>query len=156
MILVYQRVTEAQITINHELTREMGKGAVWLFAVEKDDLESDLEPLLTKCLKLRCFPINHDDDRMDLSLLDIKGDILFVSQFTLCASHKKGNRPDFFAAEEPTRAEALYQRGVEFLQQSGLKLITGEFGAHMDVQLTNTGPVTFMLRRRKGMFSDLI
>ena len=155
MILVYQRVTEAQITINHELTRKMGKGAVWLFAVEMDDLESDLEPLLTKCLKLRCFPNNHDD-RMDLSLLDIKGDILWVSQFTLCASHKKGNRPDFFAAEEPTRAEALYQRGIEFLQQSGLKLITGEFGAHMDVRLTNSGPVTFILRRRNGAFLDLI
>lgn len=157
MMLVYQRVSEAQISINDELTRRMGRGAVWLFAVEKDDLEKDLEPFLTKCLKLRCFPNGDKGDRMDLSLLDIEGDILFVSQFTLCASHKKGNRPDFFAAEEPERAQALYQKGVDFLKRHAeINLITGEFGAHMDIELTNTGPVTFMLRRRNGAFIDFV
>lgn len=153
MIVVYQRVRCARISIQGLETRSMGRGAVWLFGVEKDDDLSDLVPLLTKCLNLRCFPREDVDDRMDLSLLDISGYVLFVSQFTICASHKKGNRPDFFPAETPEKAKLVYEKGVSFLSTiSPIQLITGEFGALMDIELTNTGPVTFVLQRRHGTF----
>ena len=153
MILVIQRVKEAQIMINHGESRKIGMGLVCFFGVEKDDLESDVAPLILKAAQLRCFGGGENSSRMDQSVMDISGEILFVSQFTLCASLNKGNRPDFGPAESPGRAKKIYDFATQELTRQGIPHITGQFGAHMDISLINTGPVTFVLRRRHGKFA---
>ncbi len=154
MILVIQRVSSANITINRGAPKFMGQGAVWLFGVEKGDDSFDVGPLLQKALMLRMFP--SETGRMDKSVMDIKGEVMFVSQFTLCASLKKGSRPDFFDVEVSERAKEVYDQCVVFLHSvPEVTLVTGEFSAHMNIDLVNDGPVTFILRRKDGRFFDL-
>ncbi len=143
MKLVIQRVDSASVTIENNLHSSIKKGLLVLFGVEKDDSEDMLEYFAQKLLKLRIF--EDEQGKMNKSVLDIEGEILVVSQFTLCADCKKGTRPSFDNAKEPKAAKEYYEKFVEILKKSGINIKTGVFGAHMQVGLINNGPVTIIL-----------
>ena len=143
MKLVIQRVDSASVTIENNLHSSIKKGLLVLFGVEKDDSEGMLEYFAQKLLKLRIF--EDEQGKMNKSVLDIEGEILVVSQFTLCADCKKGTRPSFDNAKEPKAAKEYYEKFVEILKKSGINIKTGVFGAHMQVELVNNGPVTIIL-----------
>lgn len=143
MKLVIQRVDSANVTIENNLHSSIKKGLLVLFGVEKDDSEDMLEYFAQKLLKLRIF--EDEQGKMNKSVLDIEGEILVVSQFTLCADCKKGTRPSFDNAKEPKIAKEYYEKFVEILKKSGINIKTGVFGAHMQVELVNNGPVTIIL-----------
>lgn len=143
MKLVIQRVDSASVTIENNLHSSINKGLLVLFGVEKDDSEDMLEYFAQKLLKLRIF--EDEQGKMNKSILDIEGEILVVSQFTLCADCKKGTRPSFDNAKEPKAAKEYYEKFVEILKKSGINIKTGVFGAHMQVGLINNGPVTIIL-----------
>lgn len=143
MKLVIQRVDSASVTIENNLHSSINKGLLVLFGVEKDDKEDMLEYYAQKLLKLRIF--EDEQGKMNKSILDIEGEILVVSQFTLCADCKKGTRPSFDNAKEPKVAKEYYEKFVEILKKSGINIKTGVFGAHMQVGLINNGPVTIIL-----------
>jgi D-tyrosyl-tRNA(Tyr) deacylase len=143
MKLVVQRVSQASVSVNSRITGRIQKGAVVFLAIARDDTKKDADYLALKLLDLRLFPDNQD--KMNLSLRDIKGEILVVSQFTLLADCRDGRRPSFDAAAEPKVAEGLYDYFVEKLKDSSLKIETGIFRAMMDVALVNDGPVTFII-----------
>ena len=143
MKLVIQRVNSASVTIENKIYSSIKKGLLVLFGVEKDDSEDMLDYYAQKLLKLRIF--EDEQGKMNKSLLDIKGEILVVSQFTLCADCKKGTRPSFDNAKEPKCAKEYYEKFVRILKTSGLNVQTGVFAAHMDVELVNNGPVTIIL-----------
>lgn len=143
MKLVIQRVDSASVTIENNLHSSINKGLLVLFGVEKDDSEDMLEYFAQKLLKLRIF--EDEQGKMNKSILDIEGEILVVSQFTLCADCKKGTRPSFDNAKEPKIAKEYYENFVEILKKSGINIKTGVFGAHMQVGLINNGPVTIIL-----------
>ncbi len=145
MRAVIQRVSQASITIDGLAGGSMQQGMVILLGVEREDEASDINWLLNKCLELRIF--EDDEGKMNQSLLSIGGEVLIVSQFTLFGNVKKGNRPSFNRSAHPDQAVPLYE---SFVQQTKAaigadKVITGKFGAHMDVSLTNDGPVTILL-----------
>lgn len=143
MKLVIQRVKEASVTIDNKLFSSIQKGLLVLFGVEKDDSEDMLEYYAQKLLKLRIF--EDENGKMNKSVCDIGGEILVVSQFTLCSDCKKGTRPSFDNAKEPKTAKEYYEKFVKILKASGLSVKTGVFAAHMDVGLVNCGPVTIIL-----------
>ena len=143
MKLVIQRVLNANVTIENNLHSSIKKGLLVLFGVEKDDSEEMLEYFAQKLLKLRIF--EDEQGKMNKSVLDISGEILVVSQFTLCADCKKGTRPSFDNAKEPKIAKEYYEKFVEILKKSALNDKTGIFGAHMKIELINNGPVTIIL-----------
>lgn len=138
---------QAKVDVEGTTKAQIQKGVCLLVGIEKGDEEGNVLYLARKVSELRIFP--DEENKMNLSLLDIGGEVLAVSQFTLAASVRKGRRPSFDGAEEPGRAELLFGRFVERLQQFGLKVKTGVFGAMMDVSLTNDGPVTFILESKK-------
>ena len=148
MKAVIQRVSTAQVTVDGKEMGSIRQGLLILLGVLKGDSEADAHILCQKIPKLRIF----EDERgkMNRSLLDIKGQVLVISQFTLGADLKKGLRPSFEPAADPQTAEDLYQKFVTELQQTGLRVQTGVFGAKMQVSLTNDGPVTFILDTRVG------
>ncbi|MBX2860620.1 MAG: D-tyrosyl-tRNA(Tyr) deacylase [Vampirovibrio sp.] len=144
MKAVLQRVSRAKVTVDDKITGEIGPGLLVLFGVEKTDSPDQLDYFVKKLLNLRIFA--DEAGKMNRSVKDINGGILVVSQFTLAGDCRKGNRPGFDNAMPPTAARHLYQSLVERLQSSsGLKIQTGEFGAMMQVDLVNDGPVTFLL-----------
>ena len=143
MKLVIQRVNSASVTIENKIYSSINKGLLVLFGVEKDDSEDMLEYFAQKLLKLRIF--EDEKGKMNKSLIDINGEILVVSQFTLCADCKKGTRPSFDNAKEPKIAKEYYEKFVEILKKSGINIKTGVFGAHMQIELINNGPVTIIL-----------
>ena len=143
MKLVIQRVNKASVTIENELYSSINKGLLVLFGVEKNDSEDTIEYFAQKLLKLRIF--EDEQGKMNKSVLDIEGEILAVSQFTLAADCKKGTRPSFDNAMEPKRAKEFYEKFVEILKNSQINVKTGVFGAHMQVELVNNGPVTIIL-----------
>ena len=143
MKLVIQRVNKASVTIENELYSSINKGLLVLFGVEKNDSEDMIEYFAQKLLKLRIF--EDEQGKMNKSVLDIEGEILAVSQFTLAADCKKGTRPSFDNAMEPKRAKEFYEKFVEILKKSHINVKTGVFGAHMQVELVNNGPVTIIL-----------
>ncbi len=147
MKLVLQRVTEARVETGGRIAAKIGKGLCLLVGVEKGDREEDALFLARKVAELRIFP--DSEGKMNLSLLDIGGEALAVSQFTLAASVRKGRRPSFDTAEEPGRAEGLFGRFVSGLESLGIRVDTGVFQAVMDVHILNDGPVTFVLDSRK-------
>ena len=120
---------------------------VILLGVFQNDTEKDSKILADKTENLRIF--NDADEKMNLSLLDVKGEALVISQFTLCADYKKGRRPSYLMAAEPKKAEELYSKYIVELQKSGTAVMSGEFGAMMDVDLINNGPVTITLDTEK-------
>ncbi|ADT67147.1 MAG: D-tyrosyl-tRNA(Tyr) deacylase [Pseudoalteromonas tetraodonis] len=138
-----QRVTHANVVIDQQLVGEIKQGILLLLGVEKEDDESSADKLLHKVTNYRIF--NDENDKMNLSLKDIQGELLVVSQFTLAANTKKGMRPSFSSAATPDQAQALYNYFVEQAKLLGIKVATGEFAADMQVSLCNDGPVTFNL-----------
>lgn len=147
MRAVIQRVSRAEITIDHQEVRSIGQGLVVFLGVLKGDTEKQAEFLAEKVQGLRIF--TDENDKMNLSLEDIHGELLVVSNFTLGTDCKKGRRPSFDMAAPPEEANALYQRFVERLRAQGVRVETGEFGAYMEVLVSNDGPVTLIIDTEK-------
>ena len=141
MKAVIQRVIESSVSVGGEVAGASGRGYMILVGVMKGDTEEQARLLAKKTASLRVF--EDENGKMNLSVLDVGGDILAISQFTLCADYKKGNRPSFTDSEEPEKAKALYDLYCEELKANGVKRVEkGVFGADMQVSLTNDGPVT--------------
>jgi len=147
MIVVVQRVSRAEVRVEGEVVGKIELGLAVLVGVERGDGEADADILARKLVALRIFP---GRTPMDLSIKDVHGACLIVSQFTLAGSTRKGNRPSFDRAEEPTLARALYERMAERVRAEGIEVATGRFAADMKVELVNDGPVTFILQARGG------
>ena len=143
MRALVQRVNKASITVADETVGEIGIGLVILLGVSKGDGEIDASYLVDKISNLRVFANN--ENRFDLSALDIRADILVVSQFTLYADTRKGRRPDFKQAASATEAKLLYEHATQLFRDTGLTVATGRFQQHMQITLQNDGPVTLML-----------
>ena len=142
-----QRVTSARVTVGERTTGEIGQGLLVLVGVEQGDGPTDIQYVAAKIRDLRIFP--DDSGKMNRSVLDITGEVLVVSQFTLSGDARNGRRPSFASAAPPEIARALYEDVVRELQASGLRVATGEFQAMMQVALVNDGPVTILLDSRK-------
>jgi len=140
---VVQRVSRGAVRVGDELVAEVGRGLVVLVGVARDDSEASARRLADKVAHLRIFP--DEADRMNRSVLDIGGEVLVVSQFTLLADTSRGRRPSFVNAAPPEQAEPLVNRFAEGLRELGLTVKTGRFGAHMLVEIFNDGPVTIIL-----------
>jgi D-tyrosyl-tRNA(Tyr) deacylase len=147
MKALIQRVAEAEVTAHGSKTGKIGTGLLVLLCAVKGDTTKDLDYLVRKVSNLRIFYDNAG--KMNLSLLDIKGEALVISQFTLAARTRKGNRPSFDDAESPEKAEEMYQSFVKELRDTGVKVETGVFAADMSVSLVNDGPVTVMIDSRE-------
>jgi len=148
MRAVIQRVTKASVSINNEVKSSIGHGILILLGIEADDTNEDIEWLAGKIIRLRIF----DDENgvMNRSVLEVNGDLLIISQFTLNENKKKGNRPSYIKAAKPEIAIPLYKRFIsESEKLTGKKIGTGEFGALMDVSLVNSGPVTIIIDTKK-------
>jgi D-tyrosyl-tRNA(Tyr) deacylase len=144
MRIIIQRVTQAQVQIDGKLSSEIGNGLLILLGIEDADSDEDLNWLAQKIVNLRVF--NDENGVMNISLIDANADILLVSQFTLFASTKKGNRPSYIKASRPEFASPLYEKIIAKLEELlGKKIATGTFGADMQISLTNNGPVTIMI-----------
>lgn len=144
MIAIIQRVTQASVTVEHQVVGKIEQGLLVLLGVERGDTEADADKLMKKVTNYRIF--NDSDNKMNLSLRDVAGQLLVVSQFTLAADTKKGLRPSFSSAAIPAQAEILYRYFVDGCRQLDFDTATGIFGADMQVALINDGPVTFTLR----------
>lgn len=147
MITVVQRVTCGEVRVAGELVGRIERGVVLLVGVERGDTEADSDATARKVIGLRIF---EGRTPMDLTVKEVSGGCLVISQFTLAGSIHKGNRPSFDRAEDPARARALYERVAEKLRAEALPVATGRFGADMQVTLTNDGPVTFIVEVRGG------
>lgn len=143
MRIVVQRSKEASVTVEEKIVGRINKGFVLLVGVTHDDKEEDAAFLAEKVANLRIF--EDETGKMNLSILDKGGEILSVSQFTLYGDCRKGRRPNFMEAAKPVHAEKIYEAFNSYLREKGLKVETGIFGAMMDVQLINDGPVTLIL-----------
>lgn len=144
MRIVIQRVSSASVTINEAIKSEIGLGFLVLLGVETEDNQEDADYLIQKLIQLRVF--SDIEGKMNLSISDVKGDIIIVSQFTLHASIKKGNRPSYKRAARPEQAIPLYEYFIQQTQsQFDGKVLTGDFGADMKVSLVNDGPVTILM-----------
>lgn len=143
MKAVIQRVLSADLKVDGKLISKINKGLVIFLGVGQGDGESEVEKLGSKIAKLRIF--EDDNGKMNLSINDVQGEILLVSQFTLYADCKHGNRPSFIDAEKPERANELYLEMKDFLLRQGLSVQTGVFGADMKINALNDGPVTILL-----------
>lgn len=144
MRTVIQRVTRASVTINGEIKSQIGKGLMILIGIEDKDSREDIEWLAKKIINLRVF--NDENGIMNRSVLEVEGEIMVISQFTLHASTKKGNRPSYIKASKPDIAIPLYEAFCsEMSRQLSNKVATGEFGADMKIELVNDGPVTILI-----------
>jgi D-tyrosyl-tRNA(Tyr) deacylase len=143
MKALLQRVAKSSVTVEGRPVGGIAGGLVVLLGVADGDCEKDAEYLADKIVNLRIF--SDDRSKFNLSTLNVTGELLVISQFTLLADTRKGRRPSFSAAAPPEKAEMLYNYFVHRLRQTGLKVETGEFGAHMVVEISNDGPVTIML-----------
>jgi D-tyrosyl-tRNA(Tyr) deacylase len=142
---IIQRVSQSSVTVDAEIVGEIGRGYMILLGYEEMDTLEDINWLIKKVVNMRIFP--DEEGKMNWSLLDVTGDVMLISQFTLHASTKKGNRPSFIKAAKPEMARQLYQQTIDlFRNEDGLgKVTTGRFGEHMLIELTNDGPVTISL-----------
>ena len=148
MISLIQRVTKAEVSIKEKIFSSISKGYVILLGIFEDDSDSDVNKLVDKITGLRIM--SDKGDKMNLSIMDVKGEILVVSQFTLCADVSGGRRPSFIKAKKPDEAEKLYKSFVERLSEKKLKISTGKFGEFMNVKIHNDGPVTIILNSKEG------
>ncbi len=147
MRAVVQRVSRANVTVNEEVTGSSEKGLMILLGVEDGDSIDDVKYMVEKTTNLRIF--EDEDDKLNLSVLDIKGEILVVSQFTLLGDCRKGRRPNFMRAAKPEVANKLYEDFVSLTREKGVKVGTGVFREHMIVNLSNDGPVTILIDSKK-------
>jgi D-tyrosyl-tRNA(Tyr) deacylase len=147
MKVLIQRVSEARVDIGERCTGKIGNGLLVLLGIHRDDTEKDIDYLARKVINLRVF--EDPEGKMNLSVADIEGELLVVSQFTLAAKTRRGNRPSFDDAAAPEEAENMYNIFINRLRESGLTVRTGEFGEYMRVSLVNDGPVTIMIDSRK-------
>ncbi len=144
MRVVIQRVSSASVTINKNVKSAINNGLLILLGIEDNDVDDDIEWLCSKIAKLRIF--NDNEGVMNCSVEEVQGDVLLISQFTLLASTKKGNRPSYIRASRPDYAIPVYEKFIAKLESElGKKIFTGEFGADMKVALVNDGPVTIMM-----------
>jgi D-tyrosyl-tRNA(Tyr) deacylase len=146
MRVVLQRVKEAKVTVEGEVTGRIQEGLVLLLGAKKGDTEEDVSYLVEKCVNLRIF--EDQEQKMNLSALNVKAEVLVISQFTLYGNTDKGRRPSFTDSLEPREAERLYNRFIDQVRAAGLKTESGIFGAKMLVEIHNWGPVTFILEGR--------
>ena len=148
MIAVVQRVSEASVIIEDKIHNKISKGFLVLLGIKKGDTVATLKTLAKKVIDLRIFP--DENDKMNLSLKDVDGEVLVISQFTLCSDNEKsGNRPSFIFAEEPEKASALYDKFIDELREyyKRDKVFGGVFATYMKIKLENDGPVTIILER---------
>ncbi|RTZ94775.1 MAG: D-tyrosyl-tRNA(Tyr) deacylase [Candidatus Neomarinimicrobiota bacterium] len=143
MIAVLQRVTTGKVKIGDRVAGDIDNGLVILLGVHRDDKEEDINFLADKILGLRIF--NDNNGKMNISLQEVKGSVLVISQSTLCGDWRKGRRPSFTKAADPDKGKLLYNGFIDAVRSRGINVETGEFGAEMDVSLVNSGPVTFVL-----------
>ena len=148
MRAVVQRVRKSSVKVNGEVVGEISKGINVLIGITKDDNEEDLKYIKDKIFNLRIF--SDADDKMNLSVKNIKGELLIISQFTLYGDSRKGRRPSFIEALGGEEAVKLYNSFIEQCKTEGLKIQTGEFGADMEVEIINDGPVTLLLDSKKN------
>lgn len=146
MRVILQRVTSSQVLVAGEVIGKIDRGFNLLVGIAETDTEAELDWMARKCLDLRVFP-DGEQGRFDRSIQEINGEILVISQFTLYGDCRKGRRPSFDQAAAPNRAEQMYERFVEKLRESGLRVETGKFGAMMQVSIENDGPVTLILEK---------
>ena len=146
MILVLQRVKDSKVVVDGTTVGAIGRGVMILLGIEKGDGRDEIEYCARKTVELRIFP--DDEDKMNLSLQDINGEALVVSQFTLAGKVAKGRRPSFDNAMPGDEAETLYEEFVKELEKHGIKTASGTFAAMMDVHLVNDGPVTFIIESK--------
>jgi len=144
---VVQRVSRAQVTVAGEVTGAIDRGLLVLLGVATDDTQEDVTYLASKIVGLRIF--EDDEGKMNRSLNEIGGAMLVVSQFTLLGDCRKGRRPSFIAAARPEQADALYRQFVAAVEEQGIRVATGRFQQHMDVELVNDGPVTLLVDSRR-------
>jgi D-tyrosyl-tRNA(Tyr) deacylase len=147
MRAVVQRVARASVTVDAQTVGQIGQGLVVLLGVEQDDREADAQQLADKIIQLRIF--DDAEGKMNLSLTEVRGAMLVVSQFTLLADCRKGRRPSFIQAAPPELAQRLYETFVAVVGVQGITVATGKFRAMMQVELVNDGPVTILLDSRK-------
>lgn len=146
MRAVIQRVNRASVTVSGEITGSIGRGLCLLIGIAHDDTPEDLKYIVDKTINMRIFPEESGDSGFDQSVTDINGGLLLVSQFTLYASTRKGRRPGFTDAARPEQAEPMFNELVDsFKMNGGLQVETGVFGASMNVEIENAGPVTIIL-----------
>ncbi len=143
MKIVIQRVSESSVKVDGKTAGKIGKGLMLLIGIDENDEKTDTDWLIQKILNLRIF--GDEEGKLNLSIQDIKGEILCISQFTLIADYKKGNRPSFIKAARPEKAIPLFEYFKEEIAKSGLKTESGIFGADMKVSLINDGPVTVVM-----------
>jgi D-tyrosyl-tRNA(Tyr) deacylase len=148
MRMVVQRVLSASVQVGDEVVGEIGRGLCLLVGIAEGDGVADVDAVAAKVSQMRIFPDRQD--RMNLSVLDIEGEVLVVSQFTLLADLRRGRRPSFDAAADPEEAELLIERLVTRFEELGIETAQGVFGAKMEVELINDGPVTVVLDVRQG------
>ena len=147
MRAVIQRVKSASVTVEGKVVSEIRKGLLVFLGVAQEDIPADVDYMASKIANLRIF--EDDKGRMNLSILDVSGEALVVSQFTLCGDCRKGRRPSFIAAARPEKADPLYQAFMDEISRLGVPVKAGIFQAMMDVELINDGPVTMMLDSNK-------
>lgn len=151
MKVVIQRVTRASVSVDSVTLGQIGQGLVMFVGVAQGDTQEDINYMAEKTVNLRIFA--DVEDKFNLSALDVRGELLLVSQFTLLASTRKGRRPGFTDAAPPDVAEELFNRFVEQVKTTGLKTATGKFQAHMQVEIHNDGPVTIIIDSRERLES---
>jgi len=147
MLAVIQRVSQAQVSVDKKIIGKISQGFLVFLGVVKGDTDKDLDYLIKKITNLRIM--SDADDKMNLSLQDVNGQVLVISQFTLAANVSKGNRPSFINAADPQTGEKYYNLFINKLRQNGLTVATGQFGAYMKIDLINDGPVTIIINSRK-------
>ncbi|HBH12672.1 MAG: D-tyrosyl-tRNA(Tyr) deacylase [Clostridiales bacterium 38_11] len=147
MRAVVQRVSKADVLVDNITIGKINKGLLIFLGIAEEDIDSDINYMVDKTLHLRIF--EDENDKMNLSVLDVKGEILVISQFTLLGDARKGRRPSFSKAGNPQKAEALYNQYIHLLRNSGITVESGQFAACMAVSLVNDGPVTILLDSTK-------
>ncbi len=145
MKVLLQRVTRASVSVEGKVEGEIGNGLLLLVGIAQEDSEKELDWIAEKCLNLRIF--EDEEDKMNRSVLDVKGEILAISQFTLMGNTQKGRRPSFTNAASPEKGKAYYDLFIDKLKSFSIKVESGIFGAMMDVELINRGPVTLMIEK---------
>ena len=143
MIVVAQRCSKSKVLIHNKIIAKIKSGLMLLVGIKKGDDYFEVDKVIDKIINLRIF--NDKNEKMNLSILDTKGSLMVVSQFTLCGDIRKGRRPSFINAENPNRGLEVYKYMVNKFRDNGIETVTGEFGAMMDINLINQGPVTFII-----------